>query len=556
MLLPIKNQLVLIKIAAIKWVLLVILLALAIPDSVTANPALNTLIKSPSTEQPIIAPPVEKKVIIQGPDDDFDRGTPQSSLKHFLSATNDGDNEIAAEHLDLRYLPHGLTKKDGPRLARKLKIVLDRSLWLDMDMISNHPKGHQDDGLPSYRDSIGKIKVGKKTINILLQHVPRKDGLSIWKFSNRTVGQIPLLYEYHGYSPIEEYLEGSFPDFQILGWHSWQWATYLILFFLSYLIALMFTAIASHIVTKIDTEFRKQVGRYLIGPIRITIWVVFAHYAIAFLGPSNEIRAFGKAAVLLYFTLIWSVVRLIDLGGLWFSALLKQRERHSAQVLLNPIKTFFKVFVMLTGLLLWLDNLGIQVSTLLASLGIGGLAFALASQDMLKNLLGSIMILIDRPYEIGQRIIAKGHDGIVEEIGLRSTKIRLLNGHQATIPNEDMAKIDIENIGRRPHIKRTLNIAIPLDTPVQKVEQALEIIKRNVANHECMHASFPPRVYFNEFNRDALNIRLMLWYRSSDYWAFQAFNQQLNLNIMRDFAAANIQFALPAIDLKTSFEQS
>ena len=134
--------------------------------------------------------------------------------------------------------------------------------------------------------------------------------------------------------------------------------------------------------------------------------------------------------------------------------------------------------------LLWLDNIGIHVGSLMASLGIGG--FAIASQDMLKNLLGSIMLLIDKPYEIGQRIVVKGHDGVVEEISLRSTRVRSLTGHQVIIPNDDMARADIENIGRHPHICRRFDLSIALDTPASKIEQAINIIKDCLDNHESM----------------------------------------------------------------------
>ena len=526
---------------------------LLIAQPIQATLPLTTLVK-PVQEKP--QEKVEKINLPVAPDDEYNRGTPRSSVKGYLKAANQGDLETAAEYLDLRNLPHGLKKTDGPMLAKKLKIVLDRTLWVDLDLVSEHPKGHLNDGLPAYRDSLGKIKAGKKTISILLQHVPRKDGVLIWKFSNRTVGSVPLLYEYQGYSPLEEYLEGVFPDIQVFGWHTWQWASYCVLIILSFLLAFLPTLILSIFLKRSKTEFREECARYISGPVRIIFWILFSRASIELLGPSDQIRALHHAGILLYFIATWAMVRLIDLGGFWFAELLKRKERHATQVLLKPIKTVFKVIIIFTGLLLWLDNLGVQVSTLLASLGIGGLAFALAAQDMLKNLLGSVMILIDRPYEIGQRILVKGHDGIVEEIGLRSTKIRLLNGHQATIPNEEMAKVDIENIGRRPHIRRTANIAIPLNTPVEKITRAVEIIKQNLEDHECMHASFPPRVYFNEFNRDSVNIQIFFWYRSSDYWAFQAFNERLNLKIMQDFEAEGIKFALPSYSAYPAGEES
>ena len=103
--------------------------------------------------------------------------------------------ETAANFLDLRYLPGGLNESHGPELARKLKVVLDRKLWVDMALVSNQPEGNLTDGLPKFRESIGLIDTKDGKIHILLQHVPRKDGVMIWKFSNRTVAQIPLLFE-------------------------------------------------------------------------------------------------------------------------------------------------------------------------------------------------------------------------------------------------------------------------------------------------------------------------------------------------------------------------
>jgi MscS family membrane protein len=156
------------------------------------------------------------------------------------------------------------------------------------------------------------------------------------------------------------------------------------------------------------------------------------------------------------------------------------------------------------------------------------------------------MILLDKPYRVGQRIVVKGHDGVVEDIGLRSTKLRLLSGHQATLPNEQMANTDIENIGRRPHIKRLINIAIRYDTPLEKVERAVKIIEGLLESHEGMDPELPPRVFFNEINRDSLNIIILFWYHPPDYWSFMALNQKINIQIMREFEKEGIKLALPS----------
>jgi len=198
--------------------------------------------------------------------------------------------------------------------------------------------------------------------------------------------------------------------------------------------------------------------------------------------------------------------------------------------------------------------LGFPLTTLLASAGVGGLAIALAAQDTLKSIFGSIMILLDKPYRAGERVIVGDYDGIVEEIGLRSTKIRLLTGHVACIPNEEMARSRIENVGRRPHIRRITDLRVPLDTPREKVEKAVETVRQALADHEGMDPDFPPRVYFNDFNPDSFNIRIIYWYHPPNYWDFLAQSEKLNLEIFRAFDEHEIQFSLPTRVTYTTIE--
>jgi MscS family membrane protein len=117
------------------------------------------------------------------------------------------------------------------------------------------------------------------------------------------------------------------------------------------------------------------------------------------------------------------------------------------------------------------------ITSILAGLGIGGLALALAAQDTLKNFFGSIVIFVDKPFQVGDRVMIDGFDGPVEEVGLRSTKIRTLDGYLVTVPNGELANKTISNIGKRPYIKRVANITITYDTPPEMVYRALEIIK-------------------------------------------------------------------------------
>lgn len=189
--------------------------------------------------------------------------------------------------------------------------------------------------------------------------------------------------------------------------------------------------------------------------------------------------------------------------------------------------------------------LGIPVATLLASAGIGGIALALGAQDTLKTLFGTVMLMADRPFRVGERIIFKGYDGVVEDIGLRSTRLRLLTSHQVTVPNDELARSDIENVGRRQCIRRVVDIHIPLDTPYEKVQAAVDIVRKELENHEGMDPGYPPRVFFFDFLPDAFTIRVIYWYHPPNYWDYLAFSESFNFAIFRAFEEQKIQFVLP-----------
>lgn len=141
--------------------------------------------------------------------------------------------------------------------------------------------------------------------------------------------------------------------------------------------------------------------------------------------------------------------------------------------------------------------------------------------------------------------MVKGYEGDVERIGWRSTRIRLLSGHQVTIPNEEMARLDIENIGRRPFIRRLTNITITYDTPPEKVDRAVRIIKDILAGYDCLDPDRPSRVFFNEFNADSLNIVVRYWFKPPILWEALEFDHKVNLEIMQAFEKEGIEFAFP-----------
>ena len=199
---------------------------------------------------------------------------------------------------------------------------------------------------------------------------------------------------------------------------------------------------------------------------------------------------------------------------------------------------------------LWIADgiLGAQVRTILLSAGVGGIAIALAAKDTIANFFGSITIFADRPFQIGELVKIGEHYGLVEEVGFRSTRIRTLQGHLVTVPNSVIANSMVENMGRRPFIRRTSNITITYDSGHTKAKRAVEIIKKVLAEVPQVNndPDKPPRVYFSDFNDWSLNIYMSYWVKPPDYWLYHQVNERVNLEIMKRFETEKIEFAFPS----------
>jgi len=189
-----------------------------------------------------------------------------------------------------------------------------------------------------------------------------------------------------------------------------------------------------------------------------------------------------------------------------------------------------------------------QIKTILLSAGVGGIAIALAAKDTIANFFGSITIFADRPFQIDELVKIGGHLGPVEEVGFRSTRVRTLQGHLVTIPNSVIANSIVENVGRRPFIRRTSNITITYGSGHTKAKRAVEIIKEVLADVPEVNTDSerPPRVYFNQFNDWSLNIYMSYWVKPTDYWLYHEVNQRVNLEMMKRFEAEKIEFAFPS----------
>jgi MscS family membrane protein len=254
--------------------------------------------------------------------------------------------------------------------------------------------------------------------------------------------------------------------------------------------------------------------------------------------------AAGTVDLVGYFAMAWFAYRLSFLLEAYLSAMASKTESDLDNLLVPLLGKIVRVLVVFTGFAIVIHGItGLNFGPIIASLGIGGAAIALAAKDSIGNFLGSITIVFDKPFTVGDRIVIDSHDGVVEQVGFRSTKLRTPDGHLVTIPNEKVINTTINNIGKQPFIRWNPTISLALDTPPDKVKRAVEIIRGILENHEGMNPDQPPSVYFNAFNASSLNIGINACYHPPVFAKYAEWMQATSLRILETLAIEEIELA-------------
>jgi MscS family membrane protein len=284
-----------------------------------------------------------------------------------------------------------------------------------------------------------------------------------------------------------------------------------------------------------------QLLNLLHGPIKVVSCVVLL-VALAW-SPTIQDWLSKGLHIVVACSITYMVVKAVDIVvDYWRQRAPARDDRLFNEQLFGVIRKALKTFIIVVAVLETCQVLGVNITTMLASLSIGGLALGLAAQDTVANLFGAVAVFMDKPFRVGDRIQLEAIDGVVESIGLRSTRVRNLDGHLITIPNKTMGNAVITNITQRPNIKTEINIGITYDTPTAKVKQALQILDQIYRGHP-MTADLI--IGFNRFADSALNIVVIHWWKSTDYRAYLAGLQELNLAVKQRFDAEGIEFAFP-----------
>lgn len=256
---------------------------------------------------------------------------------------------------------------------------------------------------------------------------------------------------------------------------------------------------------------------------------------------------------LVIFNIAWLINRVLDaLIQEYLVPIIEESESDLDDQLLPILKKGIHATVWIMAIIVGLNNAGYDVGALIAGLGIGGLAFALAAQDTVANFFGGVTIFVDKPFTVNDWIIIGGHEGIVEEVGIRSTRIRTFPGRLITIPNKVFAESAIENVTAEPNRRVILMLGLTYDTSHERIQEALDILK-DVHTEKADVLEEKVLTLFDSFGDFSLNVKFVYYIKKGE--DVFATNSAINMEILKRFNAAKLDFAFPTQTIHATVEK-
>ena len=476
------------------------------------------------------------------PEDKFRRGQPRSSFKGFLYAVKKQDYATAINYIDYRNLSPDVINIGKEELARQLYIILSRTIWIDIDSISDLPQGNLNQkNVPSYRELFGNIKTKNGSVKLYLQRVPRKeDKVKIWKISNYTVEKIPTLSLEYAYTPLGEWLSKSLPAMSFLGVELWQWLYYLYMVFIFFIIAKIMTISFSFILKRIKPDVLPETQQFIKKPLTLLLTVILLRFFIPEANSTHQTKAVAEGATLLTIAWLWLLFHFIDLIKTKLAARFISQDKPLAVFLLRPAGTVIKSIITIITVLIWFENLGFSATTIIAGIGVGGIAIALAAQKTVENIIGAITLYTSAPVKIGDFCRFGKYLGVVEEIGLRATRIRTLNRTVIYIANAKFIDMEIENFSERERMAFHPKIYLKPTSTSADIDALLNALRKYFSNLETLSPE-PQRVHLKACTYKGIELNILLYVKTTNLDVYLNEINQLNLTIISLLEQHNCQ---------------
>ena len=456
--------------------------------------------------------------------------TPQQALIALYSAFRVGDPEAAALYLDLRYVPEILEDVPPVNIARGLLFVFSQQNVLDLSRISGEPEGSLDDGLPEDLEQFGAVTLSEEVIPVYLQRIEEADGSFVWRVSNATVVRIPDMWDELGYNSFNVWLSQVLPEFYILGMGNFQVAILLLTGIGGWFVTGWISFLIAKLGGRFTSPWRHALSRFLRVPLRLILYVMLIRIVIANLGLSVIAKAYLQSSPLEYLV---AVILAFGLLNMYRDFKIRQLELQGDVeyvALIKPVVVILRIVIATTAALMWADQAGFNVSTLIAGLGVGSLAVALAAQKTLENVIGAITLYTARPIRPGDWCRFGQIQGTVEEIGLRSVTLRTQNRTLVTVPNSMFSSADIENFSVRDRIRFYKLLQLQMPTPDQ-LRAILGEFRALFAAHPMVRQD-TVSIRLADIEAATAVVRLDAGILTRDYLEYLAVAEDLNLRII------------------------
>jgi MscS family membrane protein len=471
--------------------------------------------------------------------DPLGRTTPQESVLQFLEACHARDYPKAMHYLDLRRMPADERAKQGPQLAAQLEDLLDDTPF-DISMLSRDPEGDTADGLSASRERLDTFQVDGQTLELQLERVELRPGYHVWLVASDSVPLISKAHQLVGETAFEKKLPQALVTVEIFDTPIWRWITLIL--------AALILVISARILALWIVRAARPVfdAPKLRGPLRALLMIAGFRAVLEVAPPATLSRLFLERAMAMIFALAlaWTGSVIVELFAERWRVRINPRIHGVSYSILPLGLQILKLSLFLLAMLSVLSAWGYNTSTILAGLGVGGLAVALAAQKTIENLFGGISVIGDRPVLVGDVCRFGNETGTVTHIGLRSTRIRTADRTIISIPNSQFSSMALENISRRDKIWFHPTLNLRRDTTSDQLLEVLSSLREILsANPKVETGSLPVR--FIGVGPYSLEVEVVAYINTTDYDEFLAQQQDLLLRMLQAVEKAGTALAVP-----------
>ncbi|MBU0640287.1 MAG: mechanosensitive ion channel family protein [Planctomycetes bacterium] len=487
----------------------------------------------------------------------LDTTSPQATMNLFLTAMGDQDLAMAVSCLDLSRLTEN-ERELAQVLAGKLLMVLNRDKVIVLQDVDSNPERAQP--FTFLKHTAGRIEIGRETTG---------GRAGEWLFTAATVASIERLYEAFESQPVLPEFANDRVPFRILpslyvreylvpttlkrpsfGLQLWQWLGLAAVLVVGLLIrgvcGLLLPFMVRRALRNERVEMLPGLLRKALVPALTLAMVATWWGGLQFLdlGAAIMSRVWWALRIIMTVVAVFAAYRLIDVVTAYFSARAVRTSSRLDDVLVPLLQKTLKVAVVALGAVFIAKMFGFQVSALLAGLGLGGLAFGLAAQDTLKNFFGSVNVVLDRPFQVGDWVKIGGTEGTVESVGVRSSRIRTFYNSQVTVPNSEIMNSLVDNLGRRQYRRISCMLSVAYSTTPVQLEAFCEGIRELIRRHPYTRKDYF-HAWVNKFAASSIDILLYCFHETPDWATELRERHRLFLDIIRLAKRLGVEFAFP-----------